>query len=95
MLVGKSWQQTERQVCMCVWVRVCVCVCVYIYIYIYIYAVVTGCTYYGYITDIYIGRWPRMGGHPLLWLGDVLRNPHRINLRCYEIFQKASDNSNL
>jgi len=31
MLVGKSWQQTEIQVC----------------IYIYIYAVVTGCTYYG------------------------------------------------
>jgi hypothetical protein len=32
MLVGKSWQQTERQVCMCVCVCVCVFVCVYIYI---------------------------------------------------------------
>jgi len=44
--------------------------------------------------DIY-SRWPRMGGHPVCWLGDVLRGPHRINLRCYEIFHKASDNANL
>jgi hypothetical protein len=45
MLVGKSGQRSERQVC------ICVCVCVYVYIYIY--AVVTGRNYYGCITDIY------------------------------------------
>jgi hypothetical protein len=49
MLVGKSGQRSERQMCVCIYKYIYI----YTYIYTYIYAVVTGCTYYECIRDTY------------------------------------------